>query len=144
MPEPTLTTVLEGITQVHGQLVQLCDEHAETRKDLAQLRHDFAQFRQTVLTAITQLQKDVAQLQRDVAQLQRETTRLRTEFGDALERIQDSIRQLRDDAQATYARLERVEKTTAEQINGLIQEISVIHRQIRSLQEEVRILRGDK
>jgi hypothetical protein len=104
----------------------------------------------TLLQAIQQVQSTVGQfreeqtlVREEQTLVREELTRMRVDIMERIERLQDDVTNLRDDAFVTFARAERVERATRETTNGIGQELSGMHRQIRRLQDEVRILRGE-
>jgi predicted nucleic acid-binding Zn-ribbon protein len=97
----------------------------------------------TLLQAIQQVQSTVGQFREEQTLVREELTRMRVDIMARTERLQDDVTNLRDDAFVTFARAERVERATRETTNGIGQELSGMHRQIRRLQDEVRILRGE-
>jgi predicted nucleic acid-binding Zn-ribbon protein len=97
----------------------------------------------TLLQAIQQVQSTVGQFREEQTLVREELTRMRVDIMERIERLQDDVTNLRDDAFVTFARAERVERATRETTNGIGQELSGMHRQIRRLQDEVRILRGE-
>jgi hypothetical protein len=98
---------------------------------------------ETLLQAIQQVQSTVGQSREEQTLVREELTRMRVDIMERIERLQDDVTNLRDDAFVTFARAERVERATRETTNGIGQELSGMHRQIRRLQDEVRILRGE-
>jgi predicted nucleic acid-binding Zn-ribbon protein len=98
---------------------------------------------ETLLQAIQQVQSTVGQFREEQTLVREELTRMRVDIMERIERLQDDVTNLRDDAFVTFARAERVERATRETTNGIGQELSGMHRQIRRLQDEVRILRGE-
>jgi predicted nucleic acid-binding Zn-ribbon protein len=98
---------------------------------------------ETLLQAIQQVQSTVGQSREEQTLVREELTRMRVDIMARTERLQDDVTNLRDDAFVTFARAERVERATRETTNGIGQELSGMHRQIRRLQDEVRILRGE-
>ncbi len=146
MGEPSLTVVLEAIQLVQRGLDGVREEQTRSREELAGVREEQKRSREEQkrfreeLAGVREEQKRFLE---ELAGVREEQKRLRVDLMARMDRLQDDMSGLRDDAFVTYARVERVEKATREQIQGLAAEISGMHRQIRSLQDEVRILRGD-
>ena len=101
--------ILEILTQVQANVLQICNVtsqlHSDVvllRNDVSQLQSDFVQLRSDV----SQLQSDVSQLRNDVSQLQNDVSQLRSDVSQ----LQSDVSSLKQEQEITNQRLGSLEQ----------------------------------
>lgn len=135
----------------HTATAQLPGKAEPSRDGANQLRDtwdsELARSRSDMINAFAELR---AEMMRGFALLRGELAQTRTEMTTRMDRMQDAITALRDDVNVNYQRANRAEDVAQKGIDGmqsvyrhLSEEVAGMHRQIRRLQADVRMLRGE-
>jgi hypothetical protein len=125
MADPTIHDVLAAVA---GLREATAVEGASLRTDMVSLR------------------ADIASLQAGVGSLREDTNGLRIDIMGRMDRLQDTLTIQRDELVVNYGaaeRAERLARAAQDEVRVLGEMVTPMVRQIRRLQEEVRILRGD-
>ena len=87
-----------------------------------------------------------AQILAEIAGLRSELVGVRTEFADRMDRLQDALTAIRDHVGMTICRVDaafRASPSAREDVRGLEQQVGIMCRQIRRLEDRVREISGD-
>ena len=87
-----------------------------------------------------------AQILAEIAGLRSELVGVRTEFADRMDRLQDALTAIRDHVDMTICRVDaafRASPSARGDVRGLEQQVGIMCRQIRRLEDRVREISGD-
>jgi chromosome segregation ATPase len=121
----------------------------DVRADISQLREDQTGMRGDITLMrgdITQLREDQTGMRGDVTQMRADITQMRSVIMDRIDRLQDRITEVRDDigvAMGSADAMQRANDNTRELVRLQGEQMSIMFRQIKRLEDKVRTITGD-
>jgi chromosome segregation ATPase len=123
------------ITLMRGDITQLREDQTGMRADITLMRGD-----------ITQLREDQTGMRADITQMRADITQMRSVLMDRIDRLQDRITEVRDDigvAMGSADAMQRANDNTRELVRLQGEQMSIMFRQIKRLEDKVRTITGD-
>ena len=138
-----------GLSSLHEDLSSLRADLTSFRADLTSLHEDLTSVHADLSSLhedLTSVHADLSLLHAGVGSLREDTNGLRIDIMGRMDRLQDALTIQRDELVVNYGaaeRAERLARAAQDEVRVLGEMVTPMVRQIRRLQEEVRILRGD-
>ena len=129
-----------------GDLAAKQGDLAAKQGDLAAKQGDLAAGQADLVAVQASMGAKLADLSAGQASMGADLTRLRVDMMAGMDRLQDSLTAIRDDISTNYGTAEaaqRANDNTRTELRALGEVVSSLVRQIRRLDSEVRILKGD-
>jgi chromosome segregation ATPase len=131
-----------SLRDVRADISQLREDQTGMRGDITLMRGDITQLRED----ITQLREDQTGMRGDVTQMRADITQMRSVIMDRIDRLQDRITEVRDDigvAMGSADAMQRANDNTRELVRLQGEQMSIMFRQIKRLEDKVRTITGD-
>ncbi|MSP02276.1 MAG: hypothetical protein EXR07_14680 [Acetobacteraceae bacterium] len=137
-----VTDLRTEVTGLRTEVTGLRDGQTALRTDMVDLRADVTDLRdgQTRLTA------DLTSLRTDLTALRDGQTTFRVDLMGRIERLENHITDIRDDIGVNIGRADRAHEAadnTRNEVRLMSQELSVMWRQIKRLESDVREIKGE-
>jgi len=134
--------ILGALARLESGWQSVAGEVSALRKDQSQLSEVLIKLADGQLT----LSEELIKIREDVAKLREDQTSLRVGLMERMDRLQNILNSIRDDVTVSMGRgdhAERIALHTREELRTLSEVVSAMHKQIATLQTQVRELRGD-
>jgi len=131
----SLTRLEAGQQALRVDMAELRDGQTALRADVTDLRAD-----------VTDLRADVTDLRADVTTLREGQTALRVDMMGRIERLENHITGIRDDIGVNMGRADRAHEAVVNarsDVLHLSQELSIMWRQIKRLESDIRDIKGE-